>query len=169
MLCLTCTRSTVHTKKSTGWPQHPDKGTMVRCLGVLHCTHVLNTWATLLLKQLPLQQFCWWHEDCPSTSAIVLCLHAYDSLVHRQQLLQVHLQGCLFDSVYVFRLCQNPPLSTSTSVMCMLQSRAQFRKLLQGLGLVEEDQDVYHIIASDHGGADHVSNYHFLQVHPHVL
>ena len=48
-------------------------------------------------------------------------------------------------------------------VSFMLQSRADYRKLLKGVGLLEDDQDVYHIIASEKGGADHMDNYHYAQ------
>jgi hypothetical protein len=43
------------------------------------------------------------------------------------------------------------------------QSRADYRKLLKGVGLLEDDQDVYHIISSENGGADHMDNYHYAQ------
>jgi len=40
---------------------------------------------------------------------------------------------------------------------------AKFRRQLLAKGLViEDDQDVFHIIASANGGADHVDNYAFL-------
>ena len=44
-----------------------------------------------------------------------------------------------------------------------LQSRAAYRKLLKNAGLLEDDQDVYHIISSENGGADHMDNYHYAQ------
>ena len=40
-------------------------------------------------------------------------------------------------------------------------SRADYRKLLQNAGLDTEGKDVFHIIASNHGGPDHTDNYLF--------
>ena len=40
-------------------------------------------------------------------------------------------------------------------------SRADYRKLLQDAGLDLEGKDVFHIIASNHGGPDHTDNYLF--------
>jgi len=43
-------------------------------------------------------------------------------------------------------------------------TRAQYARMLRASGLVlESDQDVYHIISSENGGADHPDNYHFVQ------
>lgn len=44
-----------------------------------------------------------------------------------------------------------------------MQSCDQFRKLLRSHGLLADDQDVFHIIASENGGAEHTDNYHFAQ------
>lgn len=43
------------------------------------------------------------------------------------------------------------------------QSRAAYRNLLRANRLLEDDQDVYHIISSENGGADHICNYHYAQ------
>jgi len=51
--------------------------------------------------------------------------------------------------------------SQITSVASM--SRAKYAKLLRANGLLEEDQDVFHIISSENGGADHPHNYHYAQ------
>ncbi|GAQ83111.1 hypothetical protein KFL_001360080 [Klebsormidium nitens] len=42
-------------------------------------------------------------------------------------------------------------------------SRNAYRELLRKAYLLEDDQDVYHIIASENGGADHTHNYHYAQ------
>ena len=44
-----------------------------------------------------------------------------------------------------------------------LQTRNKFRTKLQSLGLMEDDQDVFHIIAFNNGGSDHTDNFHFTQ------
>lgn len=44
-------------------------------------------------------------------------------------------------------------------------TRAQYARQLRAAGVkLESDQDVYHIISSENGGADHPDNYHFVQV-----
>lgn len=44
-----------------------------------------------------------------------------------------------------------------------MQSRDKYRRLLRKHGQLMDDQDVFHIIAKENGGADHVDNYHYAQ------
>lgn len=46
-------------------------------------------------------------------------------------------------------------------------TRAQYRRRLRKLGLIESDQDVFHIIAVSNGGVDHPDNYHYAQNSSH--
>lgn len=53
------------------------------------------------------------------------------------------------------------------SKMHNTMSRARYRRRLVQLGLIEKDQDVFHIIAVSNGGVDHPDNYHYAQNSSH--
>jgi len=50
-----------------------------------------------------------------------------------------------------------------TSLVSGPMTKATYRKKLLDAGWLEQDQDVFHIIAFANGGADHVDNYHYAQ------
>lgn len=59
------------------------------------------------------------------------------------------------------RLRRGPRRTPSTALSGKTgMSRACYRRRLARLGLIERDQDVFHIIAAANGGADHPDNYH---------
>jgi hypothetical protein len=53
--------------------------------------------------------------------------------------------------------------ATGRAVEPKCVSKSSYRTKLKDLGLVEVDQDVFHIIAGHHGGADHPDNYDFVR------
>ena len=60
--------------------------------------------------------------------------------------------------------CYDSAAAIAAEPVCLpLQSRNQYATFLRKSGLLEADQDVFHIIASANGGADHTHNYHFAQ------
>lgn len=42
-------------------------------------------------------------------------------------------------------------------------TRGKYRKALLRLNLIEEDQDVFHVISTKNGGVDHTDNFHYAQ------